>query len=73
LQGEHDATFEVMEYCPAGHKIQLVAPTLTPVSVLDPGGHRVHDVTFEGLEYCPTVHAMQVAILDPLARHPPPT
>ena len=36
-----DATFEAVEYFPAVHAVQVVAPALVPVSVMDPAEHEL--------------------------------
>ena len=38
-QSEHDATFDAVEYLPATHGAQALAPALVPVSVTDPAAH----------------------------------
>jgi hypothetical protein len=36
LHGEHNATFDTVEYCPAAHAVQLLAPLPVPVFVREP-------------------------------------
>ena len=68
-----DATFEAVEYFPAVHAVQVVAPVLAPVSVIDPAKQLVQDATVEAVEYFPAVHAVQavapalvpVSVMDP--------
>ena len=36
-----DATFEAVEYFPDVHAVQVVAPVLAPVSVIDPAAHEL--------------------------------
>jgi hypothetical protein len=59
LQGEHEATFETLEYRPAAHAMQLLPPGFTPVSVLDPTGHAMHSavVPAPAPAYDPAGHA----------------
>ena len=40
-QGVQDATFEAVEYFPDVHAVQVVAPVLAPVSVIDLVGHEL--------------------------------
>ena len=47
----HDDIFEAVEYVPAKHAVQVVAPALVPVFVFDPALQVVHDATFEAVEY----------------------
>ena len=60
MQSVHDATFEAVEYFPPTHAVQVVAPALVPVSVMDPASQSVHAATFEAVEYVPATHAVQV-------------
>ena len=39
-----DATFEAVEYFPAAHGVQVEAPVLVPVLVIDPALQDVHEV-----------------------------
>ena len=55
-----DATFEAVEYFPAVHAVQVVAPVFTPVSVMDPALQSAQD-DIEALENFPAGHAIQVA------------
>ena len=41
IQGVQDATFEAVEYFPDMHAVQVVAPMLAPVFVIDPAGHEL--------------------------------
>ena len=40
----HAATFEAVEYFPMAHWLQILAPTLAPVFVSEPGGHRAQSI-----------------------------
>ena len=57
---EHDATFDAAENFPAAHTVQLTAPVLVPVFVMDPARQSVHDATFDAAENFPAAHAVQV-------------
>jgi hypothetical protein len=39
VQLEHAATFDAVEYFPAAHAVQLLAPVPVPVSVREPALH----------------------------------
>ena len=41
VHGVQDATFEAVEYFPDVHAVQVVAPVLAPVSVIDPAAHEL--------------------------------
>ena len=41
VQLEHAATFDAVEYCPAAHAMQLLAPVPVPVSVREPALHAI--------------------------------
>ena len=38
-QSTQDAMFDAVEYLPATHAVQFVAPAAEPVSVIDPAAH----------------------------------
>ena len=58
----HDSTFEVVEYLPATHLPQELAPALGPSLVMDPAAQLAQAVV-EAAEYQPAEHAMQVVAL----------
>ena len=51
------ARFDAVEYCPTAQAVQVVAPSLLPLSVIEPAGQTVHDGT-SVVEYLPAAHAM---------------
>ena len=71
----HDATSEVVEYLPAPHSVQMLAPAFVPVFVIEPAAHSVHNATFEVSEYLPATHGVQalapalvpVSVIEPAA------
>jgi hypothetical protein len=52
------ARFDAVEYCPTAQAVQVVAPSLLPLSVIEPAGQTVHDGTIDASEYSPAAHAM---------------
>ena len=56
-QSMQAATFDAVEYLPTAQALQVVAPVLVPVSVIDPAVHTVHAATFDAVEYVPAAHA----------------
>ena len=56
---EHDATLEDNEYVPAAQGVQVVAPALVPVFVIDPAPQVEHDVVGDN-EYEPAAQGVQV-------------
>ena len=56
----HAATFDAVEYLPTAHAVQVVAPVLVPVFVIEPASQSEHDGTFEAFEYLPASHAVHV-------------
>jgi hypothetical protein len=52
------AKFDAVEYCPTAQAVQVVAPSLMPLSVIEPAGQTVHDGTSDAFEYSPAAHAM---------------
>ena len=55
----HDSTFERVEYLPATHLPQELAPALGPSLVMDPAAQLAQAVV-EAAEYQPAEHALQV-------------
>jgi hypothetical protein len=51
------AKFDAVEYCPTAQAVQVVAPSLLPLSVIEPAGQTVHDGTFDAFEYSPAAHS----------------
>jgi len=43
-QVEHELTLDEDEYNPGTQRVQMVAPALVPVFVMDPGSQVTHDV-----------------------------
>jgi hypothetical protein len=43
VQLEHPGTFDAVEYCPAAHAMQLLAPVPVPVSVREPAAQAMHE------------------------------
>jgi hypothetical protein len=43
VQLEHPGTFDAVEYCPAAHAMQLLAPVPAPVSVREPAAQAMHE------------------------------
>ena len=54
----HASTVETVEYLPVRHFVQMLAPTLVPVFVIEPARHLVHDVSVDAAEYWPAAHAV---------------
>ena len=54
----HAATSDAVEYLPAPHAVHVVAPSLLPVSVIDPAAHVMHESTSDAVEYSPAAHAI---------------
>ena len=56
-QPMHDvARLDVVEYCPTAQAVQVVAPVLLPLSVIEPAAQAVQDVTADAVEYSPAAH-----------------
>ena len=53
------ATFDAVEYLPTAHPVQILAPALVPVFVIEPAAQSLHDATFDAVEYFPTAHFVQ--------------
>jgi hypothetical protein len=43
----------------------MLAPTLAPVSVIEPAAQLMHDPMFDAVEYAPAVHAVPVLVIAP--------
>ena len=54
------ATFDAVEYLPTAHAVQILAPSLAPVFVIDPALQSVHAVPVDAVEYLPAPHAAHV-------------
>ena len=54
------ARFDAVEYCPTAQAVQVVAPSLLPLSVIEPAGQTVHDGTIDASEYLPAAHVVHV-------------
>jgi hypothetical protein len=67
LQSEHAATFDAVEYFPAAHAVQLLAPLLVPVFVREPALHAMQ-LVWPVLPWywaaAQLVHAIVEAVLD---------
>ena len=59
-QALHSATFDSLEYLPTAHAVQMLAPVLVPVFVIEPAAQSEHDFTSEAAEYLPASHAVHV-------------
>ena len=59
LQLEHAATFDTVEYFPAAHAVQLLAPGEDSVSVTEPAAQSIHASVDPG-EYRPASQAEQL-------------
>ena len=58
-QPMHDvARSDVVEYCPTAQAVQVVAPVLLPLSVIEPAAQAVQDGTSDTVEYSPAAHAV---------------
>ena len=55
----HDAAVDVVEYLPAAHPAQVVAPALAPVFVIDPALQSVHGAV-DAVENLPAPHAVHM-------------
>jgi hypothetical protein len=54
----HDvARFDAIEYCPTAQAVQVVAPVLLPLSVIEPAAQAVQDGTYDTVEYLPAAHS----------------
>ena len=58
-QSIHDATVDAVEYLPAAHGVQLVAPAATPVSVIEPAAQVEQYDWPRVVWYLPGSHALQ--------------
>jgi hypothetical protein len=54
------ARFDAVEYCPTAQAVQVVAPSLLPLSVIEPVGQAVHDGTIDASENLPAAHVVHV-------------
>ena len=52
-------TFDVVEYLPVAHAVQLVAPAADPVFVIEPAWQSVHEASLGSIECVPAVHAVK--------------
>ena len=58
------ATADTVEYLPALHSLHELAPSLTPVFVIEPASHWSHDVLPAMAEYLPARQSLQAATAD---------
>jgi hypothetical protein len=59
------ASVDALEYVPAVHAMQEVAPVDVPVSVMEPASHVLQAVALDGLQV-PASHVWQAVALDGL-------
>jgi hypothetical protein len=55
-QSPQAASVEAVEYFPTAHRVQMLAPVLLPVFVIEPGVHMVQEPELEFVEYFPAAH-----------------
>ena len=48
----------MIEYLPTTHLVQVLAPVLAPVFVIEPAAQSAHDATLEAVEYLPALHSL---------------
>ena len=58
VQSGHKTTSERVEYLPAAHAVQLLAPVRVPMFVIEPASQLIQDATFDAFEYLPASHAV---------------
>ena len=56
----HVLSADTVEYLPALHLLQELAPAMLPVFVIEPAMHSVHDSSDDAVEYLPASHAVHV-------------
>ena len=57
----HASIFDSLEYLPTAHAVQMLAPVLVPVFVIEPALQARHDEALEFVEYCPAAQGMHAA------------
>ena len=74
-QSVHADAVDTVEYLPTAHAVQVLAPVLVPVFVIEPAAQLMHAESVDAVEYVPASHAVQelapaepVSVIDP-ARH----
>ena len=60
----HAATSEAVEYLPTAQAVQVVAPVLEPVFMIEPAGQTLHADEPSVAAYLPAGHAIQAATFD---------
>jgi hypothetical protein len=55
----HSGKPEVVEYFPAAQGVQAVAPSETPLLVIEPAEQFAQNITFDAVAYWPTKQAVQ--------------
>ena len=70
----HAATFDAVEYLPTAHLVQMLAPALVPVFVIEPSGHTAQALaSFEPVTstYRPAAQLVHAPTFDAVEYLPP--
>ena len=60
----HDTTSDFVEYFPAAHVVQVVAPVPMPALVMEQAAQSVKAAMFAAGEYLPAEHGVHVVAAD---------
>ena len=69
----HADAVGTVEYLPTAHAVQLLAPVVVPVLVIEPAAQLMQADSVDAVEYAPTAHAVHelapavlpVSVIDP--------